>query len=131
MNKERVLKLAQYLEVEPEKYDQRCYFHEFVGPPPDTSVFDCNTPGCIAGHTVFLFATAEEKEYINRDVRMKSMRVNEVAQRALEISYSQRIELFDIDPLNSGWDTLISAEVAVRTLRHFAETGGEVFWKNG
>ena len=47
MNKENILKLAEYMEtLRPEKYNQR-----YVEHPPGPR---CGTPSCIAGHAAFL-----------------------------------------------------------------------------
>ena len=130
MNKERILKLAKYLVVEPERYDQRNYFHEMLGDVQydGSDAYDCDTPACVAGHAIFLFGTAEEKEWINSDPFCKGWRTEETAQQLLELNFEDAKDLFYADPFHSNGTLYPTAEQAVRTLNHFAETS-EVDWE--
>ena len=107
MNKENVLELAEYIELQPrEMFDMSSWGDDHDGNP-------CGAPACIAGHC-------------HRMIGGQSMDCCEIlgsASSFLDIPAEMAFDLFE--PLFIPGK--VTASRAVRQLRHFAETG-EVDW---
>ena len=105
-----------------ESYDQGCYSH------------DCNTPACVAGHTVM----ALDKEFIcfgnladgsfyhrrNPD-KPEIISVSLGAELLLELDSQQSLDLFAAYPLQGK---IVTQRVAAKVLRLLA-TDGIVRWE--
>ena len=111
MNKENILKLAEYMEtLRPEKYNQR-----YVEHPPGPR---CGTPSCIAGHAAFLSGLWGYTPFPIEEARYW-----------LGLSSNTARPLFAPFPfVEGGLEYKPSPQDAAWTLRHLAETG-EVRWQ--
>ena len=145
MNVERINALADYIE-QSETYNQELYYHFpdndshenavalSLDLHPDShedkfieylsSMLDCGTPACVAGHALFLF---REKALDDVAKYKPTFSIEpDTAARLLGITDEEmKWALFDPNPLD---DEPVTAEQAVRTLRHLTETG-KVDWK--
>ena len=114
MNKENVLKLAEYMKALPDnEYDQRYYSH-----PTHTPGVDCGSPSCVAGHAAFISG------------RWKSPMEGSfaIAGDWLGINWIEAKSLFSPKPYGEGdWNP--KPQDAAWTLRHLAETGN-VVWRH-
>lgn len=117
MNREHILLVADAIEhhkLPSIGFNMSCLMMEH-GHYPDLSGRGCGTVACIAGHAVILSSpdTNWSKAFLND--------IEDAAQKYLDIREDQAFDLFFAD---NGPDlTDITLEMAVRTLRHFAETG--------
>ena len=99
MNRERVLKLAEWIEnLAPDDFDMTAWRHR------------CGAPACIAGHTYALF----EPESFDLRGRTEYTR----AKRLLDLRPIQAAGLF-----TPTHQRRITNTDAARVLRHLAETG--------
>lgn len=132
MNKTRILNLADHLESSKvvNAFSMSCYSREDV-------IYNnpCNSAGCIAGHTYFLF--------VNGEINLNEVNPNEIhskAKEALGITHAQASDLFtpctgavDEDRKHAHWLSnrrelsYISRFRAAKVLRHMVETG-EIDW---
>lgn len=113
MNKEKILQLADAIEqgLKDVKFDMM-YFGEKNR---------CGTFGCIAGHAVALFNPETWQSRLEGYIIGRG--IFEGARDLLELTHHEATELFlpdDFYRLDLG---KITKEIAVKTLRDFAETG--------
>ena len=131
MNKERILALADAIEVS-ENYNQAHYFSHCgvlgaIEHDEKTSTYTCNTPGCVAGHAIALFATQEDLDHLYFFQLGTSLRkgYGEIASSLLGLTLHESSVLFaprayDFCEAMSFHPT---AKEATATLRNFAKTG--------
>ena len=115
MNKDRILKLADYIE-NSKTYDQRIWHY-------------CNSPACIAGHAVELFADDFDKfnSYTSiYYITNKGSRafIDDAAQELLGLSDDDAFRLFEED---DDYENPSNKDAALM-LRRFAETG-RIIWE--
>ena len=122
MNKERILEIADLIEAGHERmvFDMT----EWGGEHP------CGTAACIAGWTVARFGWNGRAMQIDHRRPLGGGRdVFDGAQCVFGLAYSEAQRLFAPNERRDGADMWeVTAEHAVRTLRHLAETGN-VDWR--
>jgi hypothetical protein len=133
VNRDRILKVADVIEANPEHFDMTLYFNDaaarayqeqtgasvcssaspFVTPEVGVEVLatvdltnTCGTTACIAGWAMHLWPA---------DVTEKNLPYSIIAADLLDIDYKLADDLF--------YDMSLDAENAVRALREIAETG--------
>lgn len=122
INKSAVLELAAFIESGKYKFDMA---------EPCVNPF-CGTAGCIAGHAAMLWVDVREK-IEEETVEEFSFSEKKVAEK-LGITSNQSHNLFYGTPDGDGGSVDyedVTRCVAVRTLRHLAETGEIVFKREG
>ena len=122
MNKERILEIADLIEAGHERmvFDMEVFGDEHP----------CGTAACIAGWTVARFGENDDAEEIDhRRPLGDGDDVFDGALSVLGLSFPEAQRLFAPNERRDGVSmSEITAEHAVRTLRHLAETG-EVDWR--
>ena len=127
MNKERLTELADYIEKLPHFTKNEIvqkpimelnidYFDQIKGFNMARWFSDreCGTAGCIAGHTISLFASEEEKERVlNSPIFLPSA----IARNLLDIDSFDALTLFQPNTLSWNQITPKEAAQAIRKLR--------------
>lgn len=131
MNKELILKVADYIEAHPDKHDQYTWAGQYVGEEVDGDFVEyaeeyvpndiaakpikCDTRCCIAGWAVHL-ATPKEAEAVAKTF--------EIGDYCSWTTWGQRLLGLDDDITSDLFDANYKPKGGVpNALRHLAETG--------
>ena len=122
MNRERIRQIAEDI-AGSYRFDMALYW--FTEPHSDQ---ECGTPACIAGFACVRYMGGHDMYEIVSGLSDEYEGTHDVAQSMLGLTDDQAEALFDPQQAVHGIAlSAITADMAVRTLHHLAETG-DVRW---